>query len=48
MTEMSTTPEQRILTLNEVDDSSIYIINKGEVEIIHEGENKIKERVKRN
>lgn len=48
MEEISTTPEERIITMNEIDDSSIYIINKGEVEIVHEGRNKMGEIYKRN
>jgi len=48
MEEISTTPEERIITMNEIDDSSIYIINKGEVEIVHEGKNKMGEIYKRN
>ncbi|CAD8096313.1 unnamed protein product [Paramecium primaurelia] len=39
MEEQSFSPEERIITLNQQDDNSLYIITKGEVEIIFEGIN---------
>ncbi|CAD8174031.1 unnamed protein product [Paramecium octaurelia] len=48
MEEQSFSPEERIITLNQLDDSSLYIITKGEVEIIFEGFNSLNERVQRN
>ncbi|CAD8213472.1 unnamed protein product [Paramecium octaurelia] len=47
MEEQAYSPEERIITINELDDCSLYIITKGEVELIFEG-NQIKEKVKRN
>ncbi|CAD8066035.1 unnamed protein product [Paramecium sonneborni] len=48
MEEQSFSPEERIITLNQLDDSSLYIITKGEVEIIFEGFNNLNERIQRN
>ncbi|CAK70771.1 unnamed protein product (macronuclear) [Paramecium tetraurelia] len=48
MEELKTVPEQRILTLNEQDDSSIYFINKGEVNVIFEQTNNMNEKYPRN
>ncbi|CAD8148114.1 unnamed protein product [Paramecium pentaurelia] len=48
MEELKTVPEQRILTLNEQDDSSIYFINKGEVNVIFEQTNNMHEKYTRN
>ncbi|CAD8111261.1 unnamed protein product [Paramecium primaurelia] len=47
MEEQAYSPEERIITINELDDCSLYIITKGEVELIFEG-NQIKEKIKRN
>ncbi|CAD8136310.1 unnamed protein product [Paramecium pentaurelia] len=48
MEEQSFSPEERIITINQSDDSSLYIITKGEVEIIFEGLNNLNEKTKRN
>ncbi|CAK62551.1 unnamed protein product (macronuclear) [Paramecium tetraurelia] len=48
MEEVKTIPEQRILTLDEQDDSSIYFINKGEVNMIFEQTNNMNEKHSRN
>ncbi|CAK56044.1 unnamed protein product (macronuclear) [Paramecium tetraurelia] len=48
MEEQSFSPEERIITINQTDDSSLYIITKGEVEIIFEGLNSLNEKTKRN
>ncbi|CAD8069563.1 unnamed protein product [Paramecium sonneborni] len=48
MEEVKTIPEQRILTLDEQDDSSIYFINKGEVDVIFEQTNNMREKHGRN
>ncbi|CAK68206.1 unnamed protein product (macronuclear) [Paramecium tetraurelia] len=47
MEEQAYSPEERIITINELDDCSLYVITKGEVELIFEA-NQVKERVKRN
>ncbi|CAK91401.1 unnamed protein product (macronuclear) [Paramecium tetraurelia] len=48
MEEQSFSPEERIITINQIDDSCLYIITKGEIELIFEGMNNLNERVKRN
>ena len=48
MEEVQTVPEQRIIVQDEIDDSSIYMISKGEVDIIFESRNKIGQKEKRN
>ncbi|CAD8062006.1 unnamed protein product [Paramecium sonneborni] len=48
MEEVKTIPEQRILTLDEQDDSSLYLINKGEVDVIFEQSNNMGEKHIRN
>lgn len=48
MEEVNTLPEERIVEMNNLDDSSIYIINKGEMEVIFEAKNKMNVKSKRN
>ncbi|CAD8157596.1 unnamed protein product [Paramecium octaurelia] len=47
MEEQSFSPDERIISVNELDDCALYIITKGEVELIFEGV-EMKDRVKRN
>lgn len=42
--EVSYSPEEHILTIGQVDDGSLYIISKGEVEILFEGQEESGER----
>ncbi|CAK56672.1 unnamed protein product (macronuclear) [Paramecium tetraurelia] len=48
MEEQSFSPEERIITLNQQDDNSLYIITKGEVEIVFEGTNQNGDVLQRN
>ncbi|CAD8045151.1 unnamed protein product [Paramecium primaurelia] len=48
MEEQSFSPEERIITINQIDDGCLYVITKGEIELIFEGMNNLNERVKRN
>ncbi|CAK82664.1 unnamed protein product (macronuclear) [Paramecium tetraurelia] len=47
MEEQSYSPDERIISVNELDDSALYIITKGDVELIFEGA-EMKDKVKRN
>ncbi|CAD8058848.1 unnamed protein product [Paramecium primaurelia] len=48
MEEINTIPEERIVEMNNIDDCSIYIINKGEMEVVFEAKNKMNVKFKRN
>ncbi|CAD8051279.1 unnamed protein product [Paramecium primaurelia] len=48
MEEQSFSPEERIITINQIDDGCLYVITKGEIELIFEGMNNLNERYKRN
>ncbi|CAD8072041.1 unnamed protein product [Paramecium sonneborni] len=48
MEEQSFSPEERIITINQIDDGCLYIITKGEIELIFESMNILNDRVKRN
>ncbi|CAK93307.1 unnamed protein product (macronuclear) [Paramecium tetraurelia] len=48
MEEVNTIPEERIVEMNNIDDCSIYIINKGEMEVVFEAKNKMNVKFKRN
>ncbi|CAD8065068.1 unnamed protein product [Paramecium sonneborni] len=48
MEEQSFSPEERIITINQIDDGCLYIITKGEIELIFEGMNSLNDRVKKN
>ncbi|CAD8120889.1 unnamed protein product [Paramecium sonneborni] len=48
MEEMSFSPEERIITCNQIDDCSLYIISKGEVELIFSGKNQQDSLIKKN
>lgn len=48
MEEVNTIPEERVVEMNEFDDSSIFIINKGEMDVVYEAKNKMNVKSKRN
>lgn len=48
MQEINTIPEERVINMNEIDDSSIFIINKGEMEVVFEKIDTMKVKTKRN
>lgn len=48
MEEQSYSPEEKIITVNQLDDCALYIITKGEVELIFSGKNQIGGMLKRN
>ncbi|CAD8116964.1 unnamed protein product [Paramecium sonneborni] len=48
MEELSFSPEERIITCNQIDDCSLYIITKGEVELMFSGKNQLGDVIKRN
>ncbi|CAK73868.1 unnamed protein product (macronuclear) [Paramecium tetraurelia] len=48
MQEINTIPEERVVEMNNIDDCSIYIINKGEMEVVFEAKNKMNVKFKRN
>ncbi|CAD8084196.1 unnamed protein product [Paramecium sonneborni] len=48
MEELSFSPEERIITCNQIDDCSLYIITKGEVELLFSGKNQLGDIIKRN
>ncbi|CAD8093484.1 unnamed protein product [Paramecium primaurelia] len=48
MEELSFSPEERIITCNQLDDCSLYIITKGEVELLFSGKNQLGDMIKRN
>ncbi|CAD8106809.1 unnamed protein product [Paramecium sonneborni] len=48
MEEISYSPEERIITCNQIDDCSLYIISKGEVELLFSGKNQLGDMIKRN
>ncbi|CAD8187950.1 unnamed protein product [Paramecium octaurelia] len=48
MEEISFSPEERIITCNQIDDCSLYIITKGEVELLFSGKNQLGDLIKKN
>ncbi|CAD8081242.1 unnamed protein product [Paramecium primaurelia] len=48
MEELSFSPDEKIITCNQIDDCSLYMITKGEVELIFSGKNQLGEMIKRN
>ena len=48
MEEVNTIPEERVVEMNEFDDSSIFIINKGEMDVVYDAKNKMNVKSKRN